>query len=156
MTGFWIRLCRTSFSEVERRRGIHQIQYFVSCKNCWHCLSYLPNGQVAGVTIWVILSSMEHRWNLCFQKWPFDVFFNKKNRKTTTPESVFNEVAGLQLIALLRKRVWRRYFPVNFAKFLRATFRQLLPFSKVWGLELKDSWNDFNRFKQSTPHVDEG
>ena len=137
MTGFWIRLCRACFSEIERRRRIHQIQHFVSFKNCWHYLSYRPNRQVAVVTIWVGLSSMEHRWNLFLQKQPFDVFFNKKNRKTTAPESVFNEVAGLQLIAILRKRLWRRYFPVNFARFLKATFRQLLPFLKCEGWSWK-------------------
>ena len=34
----------------------------------------------------------------------------------------FNNVAGLRSTTLLKKRLWRRCFPVNFAKFLRTTF----------------------------------
>ena len=34
----------------------------------------------------------------------------------------FNKVAGLRPATLLKKRLWYRYFPVNFAKFLRISF----------------------------------
>ena len=37
------------------------------------------------------------------------------------PESPFNKVAGLRAAALLKKRLWHRCFPVNFAKF-KSTF----------------------------------
>ena len=36
----------------------------------------------------------------------------------------FNKVAGLRPATLLKERLWRRCFPVNFAKFLRASFLQ--------------------------------
>ena len=36
----------------------------------------------------------------------------------------FNKVAGLRSAFLLRKRLWHRCFPVNFAKFLRTPFLQ--------------------------------
>ena len=36
----------------------------------------------------------------------------------------FNKVAGLRTATLLKKRLWHRCFPVNFAKFLRAPFLQ--------------------------------
>ena len=35
---------------------------------------------------------------------------------------VFNKVAGLKPATLLKKRLWRRCFPVNFMKFLRTPF----------------------------------
>ena len=35
------------------------------------------------------------------------------------PESLFNKVAVLRPANLLKNRLWYRYFPVNFAKFLR-------------------------------------
>ena len=35
------------------------------------------------------------------------------------PKSLFNKVAGLRPVILLKKRLWHRCFPVNFAKFLR-------------------------------------
>ena len=34
----------------------------------------------------------------------------------------FNNIAGLRLATLLKKRLWRRRFPVNFVKFLRTPF----------------------------------
>ena len=36
----------------------------------------------------------------------------------------FNKVAGLRPATLLKKRLWNRCFPVNFAKFLRTSFLQ--------------------------------
>ena len=36
----------------------------------------------------------------------------------------FNKVAGLRPATLLKKRFWHRCFPVNFAKFRRASFLQ--------------------------------
>ena len=38
------------------------------------------------------------------------------------PESVFNKAAGLRPAALLKKRLWHRFFPVSFAKFPRTPF----------------------------------
>ena len=34
----------------------------------------------------------------------------------------FNKVAGFRPVTLLKKRLWHRCFPVNFAKFLRTPF----------------------------------
>ena len=36
----------------------------------------------------------------------------------------FNKVANLRPATLLKKRLWRRCFPVNFTKFLRTSFLQ--------------------------------
>ena len=36
----------------------------------------------------------------------------------------FNKVAGLRPVTLLKKRLWYKSFPVNFAKFLRTLFSQ--------------------------------
>ena len=36
----------------------------------------------------------------------------------------FNKVAGLRPVTLLRKRLWQRCLPVNFARFLRTPFSQ--------------------------------
>ena len=36
----------------------------------------------------------------------------------------FNKVAGLRPATLLKKRLWRRCFSVNFAKFIRTPFLQ--------------------------------
>ena len=43
-------------------------------------------------------------------------------KKAPVPGSVFNEVAGLQLAALLQKRPQRRCFPVNSVEYLRTLF----------------------------------
>ena len=39
-------------------------------------------------------------------------------------QPLFNKVAGLRPATLLKKRLWHRCFPVNFAKFLRTPFLQ--------------------------------
>ena len=51
--------------------------------------------------------------------------FRKIHRKTLVLEFLFfNKVAGLRDKTLLKKRLWHRCFPVNFAKFLRTPFLQ--------------------------------
>ena len=40
------------------------------------------------------------------------------------PESLFNKFVGLRPASLLKKRLWRKCFPVNFTKFLRTPFLQ--------------------------------
>ena len=54
------------------------------------------------------------------------------------PASFFNKVARLRPATLLKKKLWHRCFPANFAKFLRASFLQntygrmfLLPVASV-------------------------
>ena len=37
----------------------------------------------------------------------------------------FNKVTGVRTANLLKKRLWRRCFPVNFPKFLRTPFLQI-------------------------------
>ena len=53
-----------------------------------------------------------------------DVFrnFAKFKGKHLCKSLFFNKVAGLRPATLLKKRLWHRYFPVNFAKFLRTPF----------------------------------
>ena len=48
--------------------------------------------------------------------------FSKFTGKHLCPRLFFNKVAGLRPATLLKKRLWHRCFPVNFAKFLRIPF----------------------------------
>ena len=50
--------------------------------------------------------------------------FHNIHSKTPAPDLFFNKVAGLGLKLYLKKRLWHRRFPVNFAKFLRTPFLQ--------------------------------
>ena len=50
--------------------------------------------------------------------------FAKFTGKHLCQSFFFNKVAGLRPATLLKKRLWHRYFPVNFAKFLRTPFLQ--------------------------------
>ena len=49
------------------------------------------------------------------------------------PESLFYKVAGLRPATLLKRRLWHRCFPVNFAKLLRTHFFT----ENLWWLLLK-------------------
>ena len=51
------------------------------------------------------------------------------------PESLFNKVEGLRPATLLKKRLWRRCFPVNVAKFLRTPFVS----EHLWWLLLQEA-----------------
>ena len=48
--------------------------------------------------------------------------FSKITRKHLCQSLFFNEVADLSLELYLKKRFWRMYLPVNFAKFIRTPF----------------------------------
>ena len=48
----------------------------------------------------------------------------------------FNKVAGFRPVTLLKKRLWYRCFPVNFAKFLSAPFF----IEHLWWLLLDESY----------------
>ena len=48
--------------------------------------------------------------------------FAKFTGKHLCQRLFFNKVAGLTPATLLKKRLWHRCFPVNFAKFLRTPF----------------------------------
>ena len=50
--------------------------------------------------------------------------FAKFTGKHLCQSLFFNKVAGLKSPTLLKKRLWHRCFPVNFAKFLRTPFLQ--------------------------------
>ena len=50
--------------------------------------------------------------------------FAKFTGKHLCQSLFFNKVAGLRSAALLKKRLWRLCFPVNFVKFLRTPFLQ--------------------------------
>ena len=48
--------------------------------------------------------------------------FANFTRKHLCQSLVFNKVAGLEVCNFNKKRIWHRYFPVNFANFLRRSF----------------------------------
>ena len=63
----------------------------------------------------------------CFRK-PFTKYMFLKivkiDMKTTEPEFLFHNVAGLQPAALLKNIIRLRCFPVNFHKFLKTVFHR--------------------------------
>ena len=52
--------------------------------------------------------------------------FAKFTGKRLRQNLFFNKDAGQRPSTLLKKRLWHRCFPVNFAKFLRTPYRTLL------------------------------
>ena len=61
----------------------------------------------------------------------------KFTRKHLWQSLFFNKVASLRPANLLKKRLWRNYFPVNFVKFLRKPFF----IEHLWWLHLSMSIN---------------
>ena len=79
--------------------------------------------------------------NSVIKEIPTQVFFRSNHRRCSIKTDVlknctkftgkhlcqglfFNKVAGLRPVTLLKRRLWHRCFPVNFAKFLRTHFLQ--------------------------------
>ena len=58
-----------------------------------------------------------------FSKFVF-LKFSHYSQESPMLESLFNKVAGLRSATLLKKRLWHKCFPVNFAKFLRTPLLQ--------------------------------
>ena len=48
----------------------------------------------------------------------------------------FNKIVGLRPATLLKKRLWNRCFPVNFAKLLRTPFLQMILKQRHWKVYL--------------------
>ena len=61
--------------------------------------------------------------------------FTKFTGKHLRQSLVYNKVADLRSVTLLKKRLWHRCFPVNFVKFLRTPFF----IEHLWWLLLKTS-----------------
>ena len=66
------------------------------------------------------MSGMPEAVTRAVRKKGCSVKFRKIHRKTPVPESLF--IIKLQPATLLKKKLWHRRFPVNFAKFLRTPF----------------------------------
>ena len=93
-----------------------------------------------------VLLKKKHSWapwetkNSTFQKQPPELFYEKRyfrNLEKFTGKHLcwsifFNKVAVLRPTTLLKKRLWNRCFPVNFAKFLKAPFLQNTPDNCFW------------------------
>ena len=75
--------------------------------------------------------------------------FAKSAGKHLCQSLFFNKVAGLRPATLLKKRLWHRCFPVNFAKFLRTPFLT----EHLWWLLLESgNWNKLAPiYKKSLP-----
>ena len=59
-------------------------------------------------------------------------YFAKFTGKHLCQSLFFNKVAGLRPATLLKKRLWYRCFPVNFAKFLGHLFYRTPPDDCFW------------------------
>ena len=64
----------------------------------------------------------------------------------------FNKVAGLRPATLLKKTFWHRYFPVNFAKFLRKLFLQNT-FGRLLYLRGVHFWSELTKKTFFTEHL---
>ena len=69
--------------------------------------------------------------------------FAKITGKHLCQSLFFNKVVGLRRATLLKKRLWHRWFPVNFAKFLRTPFfaEHLLTTASVRFNSTKKFWD---------------
>ena len=87
----------------------------------FHNMSYSPWNFFCRRKFWVKLRSSHRR---CSLKKGALRNLAKFTGKHLCPRLLLNKIAGLRPATLLKKSLWHRCFPVNFAKFLRAPFLQ--------------------------------
>ena len=88
----------------------------LSLKDFWKCVTMtLKNLEIA------IIRSSHQR---CSVRKGVLRNFAKFTGKHLCQSLFFNKVAGLRPATLLKKRLWHRFFTVNFAEFLRVLFLQ--------------------------------
>ena len=75
--------------------------------------------------------------------------FTKFTGKLLCQSLLFSKVVGLRTATLLKKRLWHRFFPVNFVKFLRTPF---LPEHLRW-LLLKHENKKMSLYIKAAPTV---
>ena len=72
----------------------------------------------------IFIQFLIHLWNFQFQKKESITFFKSSHRRCSVRRSVLRNFSLQQSATLLKKRLWHRCFPVNFAKFPRTSFLQ--------------------------------
>ena len=82
-------------------------------------LLYLISIPYIAVSLWIICRSSH--WRCSLRKGVLRSLL-KVTGKHLCKSLLFNKVAGLRPATLLKNKIWHRYFPINFAKFLRARF----------------------------------
>ena len=82
------------------------------------------------------------------EAWWHDSLKQFYRKKHMCQNLFFINVAGLRTAKLLKKRLWHRFFPVIFAKFLRAFFFTNTPCGCFWIL-----WKSSNLLLTSFPLV---
>ena len=76
----------------------------------------------------------------CARFWQISIFSARKEWQTCTFRSSRRR-CSVELATILKKRLWHRCFPVNFAKFLRTPFLQN---TSGWLLLFKMALSNFN------------
>ena len=109
-----IFLTETKYSECQKTKISFLILFLKSCS---------VNGNVVLFEIFAELISRSSRPEVFFEKRVLKNFA-KFTGKHLCQSLFFKKVAGVRPATLLKKRLWHRCFPVNFAKFLITSFLQ--------------------------------
>ena len=89
---------------------------------------------------WVLNTPLRISHRRSYVKKGVPINFAKFTRKHLCQGLFFNEVGGLRPATLLKKRLWHRCFPANFAKFLRTPFFRTPPDDCFWPLPFANTW----------------
>ena len=95
---------------------------FMTCWTCWNYFFSFPFG-IASNSYFTVNDLRSNRWRYSVWKVVFRNFA-KFTGKHLCHRLFFNKVVGVRAATLLKKRVWRRCFSVNFEKFLKTAFLQ--------------------------------
>ena len=76
------------------------------------------------VFIWTLSSVIRPSHQRCSCEKKVFLKISQNSKKNTCASLLFNKVANLRTATLLKRRLWQKCFPVNFAKFFSIPFLQ--------------------------------
>ena len=95
---------------------------FFTCLRAYnHSQSILRLTSVPCIAVFLWIICRSSHWRCSLRKGVLRSLL-KVTGKHLCKSLLFNKVAGLRPATLLKNKIWHRYFPINFAKFLRARF----------------------------------
>ena len=95
---------------------------YTSTVFCWNCWPF-----------YLLKTKLFKDLNLHSQKQPIEVFYKEGVLKSFVK---FREKRPCQSFSLLKKRLWHRFIPMNFEKFLRTPFYKTSPGDCFWFSDL--------------------
>ena len=116
-----LKLLRANVPTCPYFSRVYVLSFFTCLRAYNHSQSILRLTSVPCIAVFLWIICRSSHWRCSLRKGVLRSFL-KFTGKHLCKSLLFNKVAGLRPATLLKKKLWHRCFPMNFAKFLRTPF----------------------------------